>query len=81
MEHVYSSIDIGTDTIKITGVKELCGAQVNGCNDHRIVMSAAVCAAGCQGDIFCSDPLSINKSYPDFYRDYSFIGGSAFFEE
>ncbi len=67
--------------LEITGVKELCGAQVNGCNDHRIVMSAAVCAAGCQGDIFCSDPLSINKSYPDFYRDYSFIGGSAFFEE
>ena len=38
-------------------------------------MSAAVCAAGAAGEITCSDAMSINKSYPDFYADYAKIGG------
>lgn len=63
------------DGLEITGVESLHGAEVDGCNDHRIVMSAAVCAAKCDGEIKCSDPWSINKSYPDFYKDYSEICG------
>ena len=63
------------DGLEITGVEQLRGAEVDGCNDHRIVMSAAVCAAKCDGEIKCSDPWSINKSYPDFYKDYSEICG------
>lgn len=63
------------DGLEITGVKQLKGAAVDGCNDHRIVMSAAVCAAGCEGGITCSDAWSVNKSYPDFYDDYAKIGG------
>ena len=63
------------DGLEITGVKQLKGAAVDGCNDHRIVMSAAVCAAGCEGGITCTDAWSVNKSYPDFYDDYAKIGG------
>ena len=63
------------DGLEITGVKQLKGAAVDGCNDHRIVMSAAVCAAGCEGGITCTDAWSVNKSYPDFYNDYAKIGG------
>ena len=63
------------DGLEITGVKRLKGAAVDGCNDHRIVMSAAVCAAGCESGITCTDAWSINKSYPDFYNDYAKIGG------
>lgn len=64
------------DGLEITG-GSLSGGSADGCNDHRIVMAAAVCAAGCRGDITCSDAWSINKSYPDFYRDYNSIGGKA----
>ncbi|MER2080141.1 MAG: 3-phosphoshikimate 1-carboxyvinyltransferase [Ruminococcus sp.] len=63
------------DGLEITGVKSLAGGSADGCNDHRIVMSAAVCAAGAAGEITCSDAMSINKSYPDFYADYAKIGG------
>lgn len=63
------------DGLEITGVKRLKGTAVDGCNDHRIVMSAAVCAAGCEGGITCTDAWSVNKSYPDFYDDYAKIGG------
>ena len=63
------------DGLDITGVETLSGGFADGCNDHRIVMAAAVCAAKATGDIICSDPLSVNKSYPDFYEDFAKIGG------
>lgn len=65
------------DGLEITGVKQLYGGFAEGYNDHRIVMSAAVCAAGAREKILCTDALSINKSYPDFYEDYRSIGGEA----
>lgn len=66
-----------SDGLEITGVNKLFGGSADGCNDHRIVMSAAVCAAGLDGEIECSDALSINKSYPEFFNDYNSIGGRA----
>jgi 3-phosphoshikimate 1-carboxyvinyltransferase len=65
------------DGLEITGTAKFKGGKAEGCNDHRIVMSAAVCAAGLDGTIECTDALSINKSYPDFFIDYNSIGGKA----
>lgn len=65
------------DGLAVTGVPSLTGGSAQGCNDHRIVMAAAVCAAGCTGDIRCTDAWSVNKSYPDFYEDYRKINGNA----
>ena len=61
--------------LEITGVPALRGAAVDGCNDHRIVMAAATCAANLQGEITCSDAWSVNKSFPDFYEVYGKING------
>ena len=61
-------------------MKELAGGHADGCNDHRIVMSAAVCAARSAGTITCTDAMSINKSYPGFYGDYRLAGGIAVLE-
>lgn len=66
-----------SDGLEITGVSSLKGGNVNGYNDHRIVMSAAVCAARSDEDIAATFAMSINKSYPDFYIDYNSIGGKA----
>ena len=66
-----------SDGLEITGVYSLKGGNVNGYNDHRIVMSAAVCAARSDEDITATFAMSINKSYPDFYIDYNSIGGKA----
>lgn len=66
-----------SDGLEITGVSSLKGGNVNGYNDHRIVMSAAVCAARSDEDITAAFAMSINKSYPDFYIDYNSIGGKA----
>lgn len=66
-----------SDGLEIIGVSSLKGGNVNGYNDHRIVMSAAVCAARSDEDITATFAMSINKSYPDFYIDYNSIGGKA----
>lgn len=66
-----------SDGLEITGVSSLKGGNVNGYNDHRIVMSAAVCAVRSDEDITATFAMSINKSYPDFYIDYNSIGGKA----
>ena len=64
------------DGLEITGVEKLTGGDCEGCNDHRILMSAAVCAANAENPVTCTDAESVNKSYPDFYTDYQKVGGS-----
>lgn len=65
------------DGLVIQGVKRLKGGTVKGYNDHRIVMSLAVAAGCCDGDILLSDPESVRKSYPSFFKDYQELGGNA----
>ena len=65
------------DGFVITGVKSLHGGEVEGYNDHRVVMSLAVAGAFANGDVVISDMESINKSYPKFFEDYRKLGGIA----
>jgi len=63
------------DGIKITGVNQLGGGTVDGWNDHRIVMAMSVAAIRCSSQLTIDGWEAINKSYPDFYRDYQKLGG------
>ncbi len=65
-----------SDGIIINGGR-VHGAELNGFNDHRIVMAFSVAAAAAEGESVITDALSINKSYPDFYSDYNSLGGKA----
>ena len=65
------------DGLIITGLKSLHGGEVQGYNDHRIVMSLAVAGTCTDGDVIISDMESINKSYPKFFEDYRKLGGVA----
>ena len=53
------------------GRRQLTGGAVKACNDHRIAMSAAAASAGCSGDITVDDIKCIDKSYPEFLRDFA----------
>jgi len=52
-------------------------AQLDGFNDHRIVMAFSVLALTADGKTTITDALSINKSYPRFFEDYNSLGGRA----
>lgn len=54
---------------------ELKGGTVQGYNDHRIVMAAAIAAAISKGETVILGAEAVNKSYPKFFEDYSALGG------
>lgn len=53
------------------------GAELDGYNDHRIVMAFSIAGLKSNGDVTISDAQSINKSYPHFFDDYNSLGGKA----
>lgn len=50
---------------------------IDGCNDHRIVMSAAIAALRCQEPIKITGAEAVAKSYPDFFEVFRALGGRA----
>lgn len=63
------------DGLSIRGGKPLKGGVVKGYNDHRIVMSMAIAAKLCQGELIIEGSEAINKSYPQFFEHYQMLGG------
>lgn len=62
------------DGLIINGGKKLKDSfTVDSCNDHRIVMAAAVLSFG--SVVTITNAQAINKSYPDFIRDITKLGG------
>ena len=64
------------DGLTVYGVSTLPGGAVDGANDHRIVMAAAVAATRCQGPVTIRGAEAVKKSYPNFWRDYENLGGA-----
>lgn len=62
------------DGLVIHGGK-LRGGTVNGYNDHRVVMSAAVAATVCLCPVTITGAEAVNKSYPDFWPHFKALGG------
>ncbi|MCQ2547877.1 MAG: 3-phosphoshikimate 1-carboxyvinyltransferase [Clostridia bacterium] len=63
------------DRLEIIGNGHFEPCTVNGYNDHRIVMAAAIGASFAQGSVDIIGAEAVNKSYPDFWEDYKTIGG------
>ncbi len=62
------------DGLIINGGKKLKDSfTVDSCNDHRIVMAAAVLSYG--SVVTVTNAQAINKSYPGFIRDITMLGG------
>lgn len=57
------------DGMIINGGKQLHGAVINACSDHRIAMSFAVAAMIADGETEIKDADCVKISYPDFYND------------
>ncbi|MBK5252419.1 MAG: 3-phosphoshikimate 1-carboxyvinyltransferase [Peptostreptococcaceae bacterium] len=60
----------------IEGVKALKGGtRVWSHNDHRIAMALTIASTVCQKPVIIEGMDAINKSYPDFIRDFKELGG------
>ena len=63
------------DGLTIKGRVPLHGGTVDGCNDHRIVMAAALASTICDGPVVIKGAEAVNKSYPGFFSDFRNLGG------
>ena len=69
--------EVVSDDLVIEGVPQLCGGTVDACNDHRIAMMAAICAAYASGPCVIVGAECVAKSYPTFFEDFRALGGIA----
>ena len=58
------------DGLIIEGKPELGAGTIDSANDHRIAISAAVASCICTGDVIIPGSECVEKSYPDFWRDF-----------
>ena len=65
----------GPDSLTVRGVEKLSGGTVDGANDHRIVMAAAIAATACTGPVTILGAEAVRKSYPTFWEEYDRLGG------
>lgn len=72
-----ADITVTDDGLVMKPVDGLHGGEVSSFGDHRIVMSAAIAALRCSGDVVIHGAEAVEKSYPDFFRDYTLLGGNA----
>ncbi|MDR2532207.1 MAG: 3-phosphoshikimate 1-carboxyvinyltransferase [Oscillospiraceae bacterium] len=64
------------DALIITGGGNLKGGIADSKGDHRIAMSAAVCACFCEGEVIIKGAEAVEKSYPRFFEDFAKLGGN-----
>lgn len=77
LKKIGAKIQETDDGLFINGVCKLVGgANVSSWNDHRIAMSLAIAASNCENDIIIENCQAVNKSYPSFWEDYKYLGGT-----
>jgi len=67
------SITLQDDLMIIEGGKGVHGGNVHSRHDHRIAMACAVVALKANGVVEIEDADAINKSYPHFFKDLSYL--------
>lgn len=64
------------DGLIIEGVGKFTGGNVEGWNDHRIVMALTVASLVCSEELVINDSRAVDKSYPHFFEDFAKLGGN-----
>lgn len=75
LKSLGADAEIINDSMVINGTNHLNGSVVDGFNDHRIVMSAAIASLICDSPVTINDENAINKSYPEFFEHFTKLGG------
>ena len=68
-------ITANNDGLEIYGGTPLNGGEVDSYNDHRIAMAMTIAAIGAKDSVKIKGSECVNKSYPNFYKDFKELGG------
>lgn len=69
------SVEELPDALIVQGGTAFTGGTVDGANDHRIVMAAAIAATIAQAPVTILGAEAVTKSYPNFWEEYQRLGG------
>ncbi len=78
LNNLGGNVTVTADGLEIVPTSELTGGTVDSFGDHRIVMATAIAALKCKGDVIIHGAEAVEKSYPDFFDDYTRLGGKAY---
>ena len=70
-------VSVTPDGLIIRPTGNMHSGTVDSAGDHRIVMAAAIAATRIDGGVIIKGAEAAEKSYPDFFRDYTDLGGNA----
>ena len=70
-------VETTADSLTVRGVPAFSGGTVDGANDHRVVMAAAVAATAATAPVTVTGAEAVRKSYPSFWEEYKRLGGEA----
>ena len=65
------SVEEQPSGLLVHGTGHLTGGTADACGDHRIAMSAAMAACGCEGPVTVLGSECVAKSYPAFWEDFA----------
>ena len=65
-----ADVTVTKDGLEINGKGKLDGGTVLGHNDHRIVMSSAICSLICKNQVIIEGAQAVEKSYTTFFSDF-----------
>lgn len=63
------------DGLIIEPVQCFTGGEIDSFGDHRIVMCGAIASTRSKYPVIIKGAQAVEKSYPDFFRDFSKLGG------
>ena len=75
LQNMHIKTSSTADSLTITG-GTLTGAEIETFNDHRIAMSFAIAGLVANGETVINHAEVVNKSYPDFWKDFKQIGAN-----
>ena len=81
LNNIGGQVEAGEDSLTIYPIKHFTGGTVDACNDHRIVMAAAIAATRSLNPVTIIGCEAVNKSYPSFFDDFRSLGGEVIFSE
>lgn len=75
INNLGGNAEVTDDGLIIRPTGTMHGGIVDSYGDHRIVMAAAVAATKTDGNVIIKGAEAVEKSYPDFFKDYKNLGG------
>lgn len=69
-------VKVVNDELVIEGVEQVKGGIIDSYGDHRIAMAFSLLSLKSSNGLVINDPLTVSKSYPNFWRDLRLLGMS-----